>query len=69
MSEEIPEGWPMYCPMCKHEVAVEECSDQWAWSVDGQKVDVWICPDCLGLVQKESEQKVKDRIEAAKAGV
>jgi len=69
MSDQIPEGWPMLCPMCKREHPIESCSDQWAWSVDGDRVGVWTCPDCYGLVQKVSEQKIKDREEAAKAGV
>ena len=69
MNDQIPEGWPMLCPMCNREHRVEDCNPELAQIVDGGTAEVLTCPDCAALVIKQSEKTVKDRIEAAKAGV
>lgn len=69
MSDQIQEGWPMLCPMCNREHRVEDCNPEMAQVVDGGTAEVYTCPDCAAVVQRVSEQKIKDREEAAKAGV
>ena len=69
MSDQIPEGYPMLCPMCNREHRVEDCNPETAQVVDGGTAEVLTCPDCAAVVQKVSEKTIKARIEAAKADV